>query len=60
MNDTLVPYAMHAQLAKAAKGPVTLVPVQGAEHNDIFQMGGAELMRQFGEFIEEVHKRQTD
>jgi fermentation-respiration switch protein FrsA (DUF1100 family) len=55
-RDDLVPYPMHARLAKAAKGPVTLVPVEGAEHNDLFQIGGPKLMRQFGEFIEKVHQ----
>src|SRR4051794_9609496 len=55
VRDTLVPYPMNARLAKAAKGPVTVVPVQGAEHNDIFQVGGPALMKQLGEFVERVH-----
>jgi fermentation-respiration switch protein FrsA (DUF1100 family) len=54
-RDSLIPFAMHRRLAAAAKGPVTLVPVDGGDHNDIFQQGGDGLMRQFGEFIEAVH-----
>jgi fermentation-respiration switch protein FrsA (DUF1100 family) len=53
--DKLVPFAMHARLAKAARSAVTLSPVEGADHNDIFEIGGRKLMEQFGEFVEKVH-----
>lgn len=49
--DSLVPFKMNARLVAAAKGPVTVVPVTGGDHNDIFQIGGASLLRQFSEFI---------
>ena len=54
--DSLVPFAMNAKLAAAAKAPVTLVPVTGGDHNDIFQTGGPGLMRQLGEFIIRIHR----
>jgi fermentation-respiration switch protein FrsA (DUF1100 family) len=54
-KDTLVPFAMNGKLAAAAKGPVTRVPVEGADHNDIFELGGHELMGALGRFIEQVH-----
>ena len=54
--DNLVPFPMNAKLAAAAKGPVTVVPVGGGDHNDIFELGGTKLMRQFGDFVESVHE----
>jgi uncharacterized protein len=54
-EDELVPFKMEAQLVKAAKGPVTVVEVKGAGHNDIFEIGGDELMQKFGAFVEQVH-----
>jgi fermentation-respiration switch protein FrsA (DUF1100 family) len=55
-QDSLVPFAMNAKLAVAAQGAVTVVPVSGADHNDIFQVGGTSLMRSFGQFVESVHE----
>lgn len=55
-KDTLVPFYMNAELAKAAKSPVTVVPVEGAGHNDIFDTGGDDLMQKLGRFIESVHQ----
>jgi uncharacterized protein len=55
-GDSLVPFAMNAKLAAAARGAVTVVPVSGGDHNDIFELGGTALMRKFGEFVESVHQ----
>lgn len=41
--DTLIPYAMAAELEAAAGGEVTRYPVAGAGHNDLFQIGGPAL-----------------
>jgi fermentation-respiration switch protein FrsA (DUF1100 family) len=54
--DTLVPFSMNARLAKAAKSLVTVTPIAGADHNDIFEVGGTGLMATFGEFVESVHR----
>lgn len=54
-QDSIVPFPMEAALAKAAKGKVTLVEVQGGDHNDVFEVGGRELLDAFGGFIEQVH-----
>jgi uncharacterized protein len=53
-RDSLIPFAMHGRLAAAGKGPITRIAVEGGDHNDIFQQGGDGLMRQFGQFIEQV------
>jgi fermentation-respiration switch protein FrsA (DUF1100 family) len=55
-QDSLIPFSMHGRLAAAAaQAPLTLVPVEGGDHNDIFQQGGVALIRRFGTFIESVH-----
>jgi fermentation-respiration switch protein FrsA (DUF1100 family) len=55
-KDTLVPFSMMARLKNKAGGPVTLYEIVGADHNDIFLVGGDKLLEKFGEFIEEVHR----
>jgi pimeloyl-ACP methyl ester carboxylesterase len=37
--DTVIPFAMSEQLARVARGPVTFVPVDGADHNSFFAAG---------------------
>ena len=54
-RDDLVPFSMMAELAKKAKGSATVVEVPGANHNDIFEVGGEPLLARFGQFIEAVH-----
>ena len=49
--DTFVPFAMMAKVAANAKVPVTIVPIPGADHNDIFDVGGTRLLNQFGDFL---------
>ena len=53
--DSLVPFAMNARLVAATKGPGTAIPVIGGDHNDIFQIGGKDLMQRLGTFIEQIH-----
>lgn len=44
-RDRVIPYAMAERLAGSAGGrPVTLLPVEGADHNDIFDRGGPRLL----------------
>jgi hypothetical protein len=57
-HDEIIPFWMNARLAAAAKAPVTVVPVEGASHNDIFDVGGSELMEKFGEFVDAIHDGQ--
>ena len=53
--DDLVPFAMNARLVAAAQCPVTVVPISGANHTDIFEVGGAGLRQKLGAFIEQIH-----
>jgi fermentation-respiration switch protein FrsA (DUF1100 family) len=50
-RDGLVPPAMAAQLAAAARGPVITCQVTGAGHNDVFLVGGDALWGALGTFI---------
>jgi uncharacterized protein len=53
-NDELVPFWMAAKLAAAAKGNVQRYNVQGAGHNDVFDVGGQELMSRLQTFISQL------
>jgi len=49
--DRLVPTAMGRQVAAAAPGPVELVLIEGAGHNDTYTLGGAQYQRKLAEFV---------
>ena len=53
--DSLVPFEMNARLAAAAKGKTTVVAIHRADHNDIFAIGGKDLLLKLSLFFEEVH-----
>jgi fermentation-respiration switch protein FrsA (DUF1100 family) len=57
--DDLVPYAMNARLIAAARGRVTAVPVEGADHNDIYVVGGKKLLAKLGAFVDDIHQAAT-
>ena len=50
-RDSLVPFTMNARLARAVKHP-TIVAIEGGDHNDIFEVGGEELIEKLGRFID--------
>ena len=52
--DDLIPPKMSDALAAAAGGPVTRLRVEGARHNDLFDVGGANLWNQVGAFLAEL------
>ena len=52
-QDELVPFKMAAKLAAAAKGKATRYDVDGAGHNDVFDMGGQPLLDQIGKFLKQ-------
>lgn len=53
-EDGLVPFSMMARLAAKARGPVTIQEIAGANHNDLFLVGGAELLLAFSRFVESL------
>lgn len=53
-EDDLVPPAMAGELAAAAKGKVKRYSVAGAGHNDVFEVGGVELLDQIEKFLDTV------
>jgi fermentation-respiration switch protein FrsA (DUF1100 family) len=49
-HDSVVPFAMFGKLTAGAKGPVTSVEIE-SDHNDLFEVGGAELDQAFGRWL---------
>ncbi|HZZ44953.1 MAG TPA: alpha/beta hydrolase [Tepidisphaeraceae bacterium] len=50
-KDGLIPFDTAAALAKATTAPVTMYPVQGAGHNDLYEVGGEEMMEAVEGFL---------
>lgn len=59
MRDTLIPPTMSDRLAKAAKGPVTRLTIDTADHNTIFIAKPKDLFAALGKFIDEVDRSAT-
>ncbi|HEX4147657.1 MAG TPA: alpha/beta fold hydrolase, partial [Pirellulales bacterium] len=53
-DDTLVPFSMCGDLAKAAGGPVTEIPIDGAGHNDFWIVGQRQVFQQLKLLIDRV------
>ncbi len=53
-DDTLVPFSMCGELARAAGGPVTQIPIDGAGHNDFWVVGAHQLFQQLKVLIGQV------
>lgn len=54
-RDTLVPFAMSAELREAAAGkPLTYLPIDDAGHNDLFLVGGKPLEAAIRSFLAQV------
>ena len=58
-NDTFVPFQMMSRLVTQVKGKLTVVPVEGADHNRIFQIQRQATMQKFGAFIDSVRPTAT-
>jgi fermentation-respiration switch protein FrsA (DUF1100 family) len=52
-RDSIVPFDMSGKLAAAAGGKVTKYDVEGGDHNNVFDVGGAEMLDAITRFIEE-------
>jgi fermentation-respiration switch protein FrsA (DUF1100 family) len=53
-RDQIIPFAMADRLAEAAKGPVTRVTIDEADHNDFFQVGGSRVMTPLRRFLDQI------
>jgi len=53
-RDELVPYKSAERLEAVAKGKVTRYNVEGAGHNDVFDIGVQKLLHEIGEFLAHV------
>jgi dienelactone hydrolase len=51
-NDDIVPHAMSDRLAAAGGAKVQRITVARAMHNDLFDVGGENLLEQFRRFVE--------
>ncbi len=51
-SDSIVPFRMMDLLCKAAGRPVTFIPVEGADHVDIFRIGGHPLFHSLSDFLQ--------
>ncbi len=53
-RDQLVPFEMGKRLAAAARAKVTTLWVDDADHNDFYDVGGREVDRAMGRFIDSL------
>lgn len=53
-RDEIVPFSMGRRIFEAANEPKMFFTIQGAGHNDTYQMGGGRYLRALERFIEEV------
>jgi len=53
-EDTLVPFSMCGELARAAGGQVTQLPIDGAGHNDFWVVGYRQVFQQLNLLIGQV------
>ena len=50
-DDRLVPIAMGRSVAAAAAGPVEFVPIEGADHNDTYDLGAKAYRDRLAQFV---------
>jgi pimeloyl-ACP methyl ester carboxylesterase len=53
-RDSIIPFDMSQKLAAAAGGPVTKYDVEGADHNDVYDVGGTGLLDAIAAFAERM------
>lgn len=53
-RDTTVPVQLGRQVFEAAQGPKEFYLVDGADHNDLYEIGGADYFRRLRRFVAEV------
>jgi len=53
-RDTIIPFRMGEKLAAAAGGPVTTLWIDGAAHNDFFEVGGRWIDGAVSRFVQQL------
>lgn len=53
-RDSLIPFRMSDELAAAAAGSVSRHDIDGADHADIFEVGGPDLFKSLGNFLRNI------
>ena len=56
-RDGIIPFAMADRLAEAAKGPVTRVTIDEADHNDFFEAGEERILTPLRRFLDSTPRR---
>jgi hypothetical protein len=59
-RDALVPTRMVRRLEALVRAPLTRYEVADADHDDLFEKGGAALWRQIGEFLGSLTKAKSE
>jgi fermentation-respiration switch protein FrsA (DUF1100 family) len=57
--DDIIPFSMGQKLAAMAKGPVTKLWIDNAQHNDFFDVGGKRIDRSIAQFADEVVRKNS-
>jgi fermentation-respiration switch protein FrsA (DUF1100 family) len=55
--DQIIPFSMADRLADAARGPVTRLTIEEADHNDFFAVGGDRVLTPLRRFIDPLPRR---
>jgi fermentation-respiration switch protein FrsA (DUF1100 family) len=55
--DSIIPFSMGEALAAKAKGPVTTLWIDHAEHNDFFDVGGGRIDQAIAKLADEVVRK---
>ena len=53
-RDGIIPFDMSRRLVKIAGDRTTFVPIEGADHNDLFDVGGAQMFETIARFLREL------
>ncbi len=51
-RDAIIPFDMSTRLAQIAGGRATFEPVEGADHNDLFDVGGPAMFQTIARFLQ--------
>ena len=53
-DDSIIPFRMSERLSAAAGGRATYLPIDGADHNDLFEVGGEQMYDAIRRFVDSL------